>query len=92
MTTYSEKDSGLGCTDISREWREIAQERGKAEANIAANRGHNQAMGYFGGLLFPPLLLTAEHNDADKERLVELQRRRDVLIELGRSRSCPPLP
>lgn len=91
MTAYSARDSELRCTDIGQEWREADRERRNAEANIAYNRAHNQAMGYFGGLFFPPLLLMAEHNEADKERLVELQRRRDVLIELSRAKNCPSL-
>jgi hypothetical protein len=81
----------LGCAEIEREWRETAQERSKAEANIAANRAHNQAIGYFGAVFFLPLLLATEHNEADKERFLELQQRRDVLVELARAKRCPPL-
>lgn len=87
---YSAKDSRASCEDIAREWRETADARTKAEANIAANRGHNQALGYFGGL-FPPLLLATEQNEPDKIRLAELQQRRDLLVELARSKGCPPL-
>lgn len=91
-TAYSARDATLTCNDIAREWQETAQERLKSEATIAAYRAHNQAVGYFAGVLFPPLLFAAEHNEADRERLIALQQRRDVLIGLARARNCPSLP
>jgi hypothetical protein len=91
LSAPSAADAAKSCEDLAAEWRETHARGAEANAAIAANRGHNQAVGYVAAVLFPPLALASEHNSAEKERLAELQARRDVLIGLARARSCPPL-
>ena len=73
----SSTEPRLTCPQILQEWLASARAREELEGAIAKERGNNQALGYFGGL-FPPLLLGTNNNDPEKQRLVELQARRDV--------------
>ncbi|HET9577199.1 MAG TPA: hypothetical protein VFP44_05190 [Usitatibacter sp.] len=86
------KDAPTSCANLLQEWAAIARARDAAEADIAAHRASNQALGYFAGVLFPPLVLGIDNDDEAKQRLEELQVRRDELIQAGRELRCPQLP
>jgi hypothetical protein len=91
LDTFAPQDAQMSCDQIGDEWAASARERQTAEQNIAANRQNNQVAGYIGAVIFPPAYIATEGNYADKDRIVALQARRDVLIELARTKSCPPL-
>jgi hypothetical protein len=55
---------------------------------IAANRGHNQAVGYAGAVLFPPLLLASRNDDEAKKNLDELQAKADRIDRLSKAKGC----
>jgi hypothetical protein len=78
------------CGALLQEWDETGRVRGAMEGKIAQNRNTNQTLTYFGGL-FPPLLLGTEGNAAEKQRLLDIQARRDELIRAGRQLGCPAL-
>jgi hypothetical protein len=54
------------------------------EGVIGANRGHNQAVGYAGGVLFAPLLLASRNDDEAKKSLDQLQVQADRIDRLLR--------
>lgn len=60
------------------------------EEMIASKRGQNQAVGYFSALLFPPLLLAAEHSAEAKKVLDDEQAKRDRIDRLSRAKACAP--
>lgn len=91
LDSYSAPDALMSCNQIAEEWSATARERESAHQNIAANRHQNQVAGYIGAALFPPAYLATEGNYADKERLTQLQDRRDTLIDLARTKNCKPL-
>jgi hypothetical protein len=91
IESYSASDAQKTCDQIAEEWGATSREREAANQNIAANRHQNQVAGYIGAALFPPVYLATEGNYADKERLAQLQDRRDTLIDLARTKNCKPL-
>lgn len=74
-----------GLADERSRNREAAQ---KLEGAIASNRGQNQAVGYFGGLLFPPLLIALRPDEDAKKALDDLQVQRDRIDRLTKARKC----
>jgi hypothetical protein len=91
LDSFSPQDAQLTCDQIAEEWATTGRDREVANQNIAANRHQNQVAGYIGAAFFPPAYLATEGNYADKDRLAELQARRDTLIDLARTKSCKPL-
>jgi hypothetical protein len=77
-------DCGALADERSRN-REAAQ---KLETVIANNRGHNQAVGYFAGVIFPPLLIALRPDEDAKKALDDLQVQRDRIDRLTRARKC----
>jgi hypothetical protein len=91
LDTFPAEDARMSCDQIAEEWQATARDRQAAHQNIAANRHNNQVAGYIGATIFPPAYLATEGNYADKERLDQIQSRRDTLIELARTKRCQPL-
>jgi hypothetical protein len=58
------------------------------EAAIAANRQHNQTVGYVASVLFPPLWFAVRTDSEVKATLDTLQERRDRLDRLVAARKC----
>jgi hypothetical protein len=58
------------------------------EGVILANRGHNQAVGYAAGVLFPPLLLASKNDDDAKKNLDERQAKADRIDRLSKAKGC----
>ena len=77
------------CADIDRRLAAQAAEMDRLEAEIAAHRGSNQALGYFSAVLFPPLLLATEGNSAEKTALDARQQDRDRLLAERAAARCP---
>jgi hypothetical protein len=75
--------------------QEAAQSRAQIrqyEGVILSNRGHNQAVGYIGGVLFTPLLLAAKNDDEAKKNLDQLQAKADRIDRLVKAKGCPATP
>jgi hypothetical protein len=85
---FDAKDLALSCRDIAAEQQALVDEAEGLTGIIRANRQHNQAAGYFGGLFLFPLVAT-RHNQDEKNRLDAMQARWDTLEMLDRFRSCP---
>jgi hypothetical protein len=71
-----------------RERERNLQTADQLEKAIAGNRGHNQAVGYFGGVLLPPLVLAFKPDSDAKTTLDQLQSQRDRLDRLIKARNC----
>jgi hypothetical protein len=67
--------------------REVIKE---LEQAIAANRSHNQTVGYVASTLFPPLWFAARTDSDVKATLDSLLDRRDRLERLVAARKCRP--
>ena len=78
----------LDCAGLAAERERNRVTAEQIEKAIAANRGHNQAVGYFSGVLFPPLLLAIRPDSDSKKTLDELQVQRDRIDRLIRARKC----
>lgn len=90
LDSFMAEDAARSCDDIRQVWQATTQARDTATQNIAANRKQNQTAGYI-GVFFLPAAIATEGNYNDKEALVAIQARRDTLIELSRTKGCPPL-
>ncbi|CAN0493646.1 unnamed protein product, partial [Phaeothamnion confervicola] len=84
-------EAKLSCTELKEEGGRIHLAASQNEATIAGNRGHNQAVGYAGGVLFAPLLLAARNDDAAKQSLDELQAKKDRVDRLLKAKGCGPM-
>ena len=89
--TFSSEDVNLSCDEIAREWESLSRERQALSSRIGENRTRNQAAVYVGFAVFPPALILTEGNDTEKLRMVEIQSRRDTLIDLARTKACASL-
>src|SRR5262245_48449060 len=81
----SPAESRLTCADVTRERASISKEERELEAKIRANREKNQAAVFLAGAAGAAL---ADHNEAEKRRLDELQQKRDRLIVIARQKAC----
>jgi hypothetical protein len=78
----------LDCAALVAERTRNLDATGQLERAIAGNRDHNQAVGYFGGVLFPPLLLAIKPDSSAKKTLDDLQAQRDRIDRLSKARHC----
>jgi hypothetical protein len=78
----------LDCAGLVAERERNREAASKLEAAIAANRGHNQAIGYFSAVVFPPLLFAVRPDDDSKKVLDELQVQRDRIDRLSKAKRC----
>jgi hypothetical protein len=83
-------EAGLDCVALAAELERNRGEMIGRENAIQGRRDQNQAIGYAASVVFPPLLLAAEHSSADKAQLDALQQRRDRPMRLSASKGCPP--
>jgi hypothetical protein len=81
-------EAKLDCTGLLQERERNRQTTDELEKKIADNRGRNQAVGYFAGVLFPPLLLAVKPDSDIKTTLDQLQVQRDRIDRLTQSRRC----
>jgi len=81
-------EAKLGCPQLKEESERIRMAVSQNEATIAGNRGHNQAVGYAGGVLFAPLLLASRNDDDAKKSLDELQTKKDRVDRLSKAKGC----
>lgn len=85
-------ESAEGRMDCSALQQEAAQNRAQMrqyEGVILSNRGHNQAVGYIGGVVFTPALLAIKNDDEAKKNLDQLQAKADRIDRLAKARACP---
>ena len=76
----------LSCSDIRQEMSALEQHDQMLEQKIQSHRHTNQRAAFFGGFLFPPVLL----NDAPAKALLDQnQERRDQLIVVSKDKRCP---
>lgn len=80
----------LDCAELAVELERNRTTASQLEQKIAANRGHNQAVGYIGAALFPPVLLAAKSDDDAKKTLDRLQEQRDRIDRLTKAKKCGP--
>lgn len=90
LESFTPEDAAKTCDDIRRNWQTTAKARDTVNRNIAANRTDNQVAGFI-GVFFLPAAIATEGNYGDKDALVAIQARRDILIELARTKGCPAL-
>jgi hypothetical protein len=81
-------EAKLDCRSLAEERERNRETTDQLEKAIASNRGHNQAVGYFSALLFPPLLLAIKPDNDAKKTLDELQVQRDRIDRLTKARKC----
>ena len=81
----------LDCVELENASSQSRALSKQLEEMIASKRGQNQAVGYFSGLLFPPLLLAAEHSTDAKKVLDDEQAKRDRIDRLSKAKTCAPL-
>jgi hypothetical protein len=82
----------MDCVALQQEAAQNRTQIRQYEGVILANRGHNQAVGYIGGVVFTPLLLAAKNDDDAKKNLDQLQAKSDRIDRLGKARGCPITP
>ena len=78
----------MDCLALKQEAATAKADVQKNEAVIAANREHNQAVGYFSGVLLPPLVVAIRNDDAAKKSLDELQSKADRIDRLSKAKGC----
>lgn len=83
----TDKDKALSCFRIKIDQQMAAKKYEQNEAIIESNRAHNQVTGYI-GVFFPPALIAADNDDEIKAQLDTLQKRKDQLDYLWKSKSC----
>ena len=81
-------EAKLDCTGLLQERERNRQTTDELEKKIADNRGRNQAVGYFSGVLFPPLLLAVKPDSDIKTTLDQLQAQRDRIDRLAQAKRC----
>jgi hypothetical protein len=80
-------EAKLNCAELKEEAERTRAAARQFEGTIAANRGQNQAIVYFSGLL-PPLALAARNDEEAKKSLDGLQVRSDRLDRLSKAKGC----
>jgi hypothetical protein len=81
-------EAKLDCAELAAERSRNRATADQLEKAIAGNRGHNQAVGYFSAVLFPPLLLAIKPDSDAKKTLDELQAQRDRIDRLRAAHRC----
>ena len=82
-------DLALDCPRVAHELAAVDAQMREANRRIEGERVRNQAIGYFAGLVMPPLALAAEHNRAERDLVRSLYARRDTLLRVAARKSCP---
>ena len=81
-------EAKLDCVGLLQERERNRQTTDELEKKIAGNRGRNQAVGYFAGVVFPPLLLAVKPDSDIKTTLDQLQVQRDRIDRLTQAKKC----
>lgn len=88
LDAFSKQDAALSCDQIAVQLQDLDQQMREANGRIEGNRTQNQVAGYFGSLLFLPLLVATEGNQTEKDEITRLYGRRDTLIKLAAVKEC----
>jgi len=86
---FTAQDQALSCDQIGEQRAGLHKGIDQANANIAGNRQNNQVAGYFGAVLFAPLLVATEGNYNDKDIIKAAYARLDTLNQLSVYKGCP---
>ena len=95
LDDFTPEARAMSCDQIADERHKINDAMRDANGAVDANRTHNQILvGFsaFGGLVFAPLLLATENNDAEKNDITKLYERQDTLIKLAALKRCSAAP
>jgi hypothetical protein len=76
------------CQAVVQDLGRIDADMHTANARIEAERPRNQAIGYFSAVLFPPLLLAAEPNTAERDSITAMYRERDEKLAVAAEMGC----
>lgn len=87
-TDVNSPEARLTCAELNEEAGRTRAATRQFEDTIAANRGHNQAILYFSGVLLPPLALAARTDEEAKKSLDDLQARSDRIDRLSKAKGC----
>lgn len=90
LAEFGEHDRTLSCDNIANEWHATNDAIAANNRVIEGNRTQNQVAGYFGALFIVPAIAT-NNNDSEKDKIVQINQRRDTLIKLNAAKHCPDL-
>jgi hypothetical protein len=76
------------CEAVTQDLGRIDANMRTANASIEAERPRNQAVGYFSAVLFPPLLLAAEPNKAERDSIAAMYQERDQKLAAAADMGC----
>ena len=83
-------EAALACEELATQLSRNLQRVAMLEGTIHSQRDSNQAVGYVGAVLFPPLMVIGtQHAIEEKAELDQLQEHRDRLRRVQASKSCP---
>jgi hypothetical protein len=90
LAEFDKHDRALSCDDIASEWRAANDAIATNNRVIEGNRTQNQVAGYFGALFIVPAIAT-NNNDSEKDKIAQINQRRDTLIKLNAAKRCTDL-
>ncbi|WP_449227505.1 hypothetical protein [Azospirillum argentinense] len=85
---FAPEDLSRTCDAIAAETKENAQVIAKLQGEVLANREQNQAALYFASVIFLPALAAVKPETAERDVISALQKRQDVLNNLGKFSRC----
>jgi len=88
LGSLPENVRSLTCGRIAAALAKLAEHDRQLESVIGNNRSGNQAAGYIAGVIFPPAILAAENNGAEKTQLDRNQKKRDELLLAQKAKRC----
>lgn len=88
LENFSKEDRLRTCDTVERDMTAIISEVKAVESGIEAKHRSNEVAGYFAAVLFPPLILAADHSTEAKKILEQRQAQWDQLLALKRMKNC----
>jgi len=86
---FTPEARAMNCDEIALERRKTADRMQAVTRTLDESREHNLVITRIGVLVFTPLLLAAENNSAEKDQILKLYERQDMLIKLATLKRCP---
>ena len=86
---FTPEARAMNCDEIALERRKTADTMQAVTRTLDESREHNLVITRIGVLVFTPLLLAAENNSAEKDQILKLYERQDMLIKLATLKRCP---
>ncbi|NWG87481.1 MAG: hypothetical protein HXY26_08250 [Hydrogenophilaceae bacterium] len=82
------KEYVLPCNELRRELDVTNHQVSELDQRLRAAQSDNQGKAIAGILIFTPLMLTMDQQEATKKHLVELETRKDRLLRISQARNC----